>query len=235
MIESVLIKERLVEVEEGIFSSLAPDKRTSSYDTKVNAYDLVVGNAVYNRFIWGNWPSRYAAFCREALTSTPGGVYLDAGCGSLVFTAREYAEADNRLIILLDLSVGMLRKGRERIEKLRGGVPENIIFIQADIFDLPIYDDSVDTVASFGMLHVFGEQMRLLAELERVKKSGGQTFLSSLVGNNAIGRKYLELLKNAGEVAVCHSSGSLDGMLSGASPGYDVATVGNMAYVRSTL
>jgi len=233
VIESVLKKHALEEVEEGIFSPFRPGERESSYDKKVNAYDMVIGNALYNRLIWGNCPSRYAAFCREALTSAPNGVYLDAGCGSLVFTAREYAEADNELIVLLDLSLGMLRKGRSRLKELCGSVPKNILFVQADIFDLPLHDRCVDTVASFGMLHVFEDQMGLLAELERVKKSSGHMFLSSLVGNNALARKYLAWLKDAGEVATCHTSSSLDSFLSGSPFQYNVSSIGNMAYIRS--
>lgn len=233
MLESVLKDARLTEVEEGIFTSLAPDQRESGYDTKVKAYDLVVGNALYNRVVWGNWPRAYAAFCRRALASTPGGIYLDAGCGSLVFTAEAYAQADNKLIVLFDRSLGMLRQGRERMRKARGGMPKNIAFVQGDILATPFRASAFDTVASFGVIHIFDDKLGMLAELERVKKPGGRLFFSSLVGNNRLGRKYLELLKNAGEVAESHSTQSLGALLAGAPSKYTLSSVGNMAYGES--
>jgi ubiquinone/menaquinone biosynthesis C-methylase UbiE len=233
VIEFLLKDVKLVEVDEGIFSCLALNERQSDYDKKVAAYDLVVGNAFYNRFIWGNWPFNYDVFCREALASKPDGVFLDAGCGSLVFTSDAYAKANNALIVLLDRSIGMLRKGRARIKTRCGGVPKNIVFIQGDIFDLPFRDAIFDTVASFGVLHLFEEKIRFLAELERVKKHSGQVFFSSLVGNNALGRRYLEILRKAGEVADCHSSQTLISQLSSSPFDYTLTTIGNMAYGKS--
>lgn len=223
----------LEEVDEAIFSCLGRNERQSDYDKKVNSYDLIVGNAFYNRVVWGNWPSNYANFCRQALVSSSNGIFLDAGCGSLVFTADEYATADNKLIVLLDRSIGMLRKGRERIKKRRGGIPKNIVFLQGDIFSLPFLDTAFDTVASFGVLHMFEEKIALLAELERVTKCSGQIFFSSLVGNNALGRKYLGILRKAGEVTTCYSSQALISQLSSSPFEYKLSTIGNMAYGRS--
>jgi len=234
MLESVLKNIKIEEVDEGIFSCIDRNYRRSDYDEKVNAYDLVVGNAIYNRIIWGNWPSNYVNFCSQALASTRGGIFLDAGCGSLVFTASTYANAENKLIVLLDRSIGMLRKGRERIKKHSGAIPKNIAFIQGDIFALPFQDDAFDTVASFGVLHMFEEKLALLAELERVKKESGQVFFSSLVGNNAFGRGYLKILEKAGEVATCHTSQSLINQFSASPFEFKMTTVGNMAYGRST-
>jgi hypothetical protein len=54
-----------------------------------------------------------------------------------------------------------------------------------------------------------------------------------LVGNNAIGRKYLEILKQAGEVATCHSSESLDNLISKMPFEHKSDSIGNMAYFRS--
>lgn len=233
VINSVLKNVEVEEIDEGIFSCVDRNHRPSDYDGKVNAYDLVVGNAVYNRIVWGNWPSNYANFCRQALASTPGGIVLDAGCGSLVFTADVYANADNELIVLLDRSLGMLRKARERLRKRCNGIPKNIVLIQGDIFDLPFHDAAFDTVASFGVLHMFEQKTALLAELERVKKRLGQVFFSSLVGNNMLGKRYLQVLRKAGEVATQLSSQSLTSQLSSLPFEYKLTTIGNMAYGRS--
>jgi ubiquinone/menaquinone biosynthesis C-methylase UbiE len=233
VIDELLTVSQLKEVSEGIYSCLDKNSRQSSYDNKVTAYDMLVGNSVYNRLVWGNWPSNYRDFCKQALDSSPEGIYLDAGCGSLVFTASLYAEASNKLIVLLDRSIGMLEQGRNRIKKLKVDVPSNVVFIQGDVFCLPFRDNVFDAIASFGVLHVFDEKLSLLSELERVKCYDGKLFFSSLVGNNAIARKYLEVLKNAGEVATCHSSDSLRDILASTPFKYDISSIGNMAYAKS--
>ena len=233
LMQDIMKDVQLEVVDDGIYSCLGEADRPSDYDHKAGAYDLVVGNRFYNRIVWGNWPSAYREFCRQALASTPGGLVLDAGCGSLVFTASVYAKADNRLIVLLDRSLGMLARGRDRIRQLRGHVPDNIKFLQGDIFDLPFRDHVFDTVASYGMLHIFDDKAGMLGELERVKRQAGQVSFSSLVGNNALGRKYLEMLRKAGEVAACHSSESLARELSATPFRYEIDTIGNMVYGRS--
>lgn len=222
------------EVEEAVFSCIDRNDRHSEYDKKANLYDRIIGNALYNRLAWGNRPSHYAAFCHQALASSPGGIFLDAGCGSLTFTANAYASANNQLIVLLDRSIGMLRKGKQKIQRLRGGIPRNIVFLQGDIFNLPFQQAVFDTVAAFGVLHLFERKIDLLMELERVKQRSGQVFFSSLVGNNLFGRQYLKILKTAGEVASCHSSQSLRDLLSLSPFQYQLSTIGNMAYGRST-
>lgn len=221
----------LEEVDDGIFSCLPPAQRHSDYDSKVRGYDLLVGNRYYNRLVWGNWPSRYRAFCREALAGSRGGTYLDAGCGSLVFTADVYTQADNTRIVLLDRSLGMLAKGRDRIRARAGRGADNITFLQGDIFDLPFRDQVFDAVASYGVLHVFDDQAGMLDEMTRVRRPGGKRFFSSLVGNNALGMKYLELLKKAGEVATCQTSDALAARI-GETFKLSIESVGNVAYAR---
>jgi ubiquinone/menaquinone biosynthesis C-methylase UbiE len=233
VIDELLKAPLLEEVSEGIYSYLDKGDRQSSYDSKVKAYDMVVGNSLYNKLIWGNCPSNYQNFCKQALNNSPEGFYLDAGCGSLVFTASEYAEAGNKLVVLLDRSIGMLEQGRNRIKKLRGHLPNNIVFIHGDIFSLPFHDNIFDTISSFGVLHMFNEKMRLLSELERVKCDGGKIFFTSLVGNNTIGRKYLEILRNIGEVATCYSSDSLSKVISTMPFEYSLNSIGNMLYAKS--
>jgi ubiquinone/menaquinone biosynthesis C-methylase UbiE len=233
MLKTIIVTTDIEEVEQDIYSCIKPEDRNSEYDNKVKAYDYIVGNAYYNKLIWGNWPANYSHFCTQALLNSKGGLYLDAGCGSLVFTAKEYANADNELIVLLDRSLGMLRKGRERIIKLCGKVPDNIIFLQGDILNLPFLNSAFNTVASFGVLHMFEKKLTVLAELERVRKISGGIYFSCLAGNNLVGKKYLEILKDAGEVASCVTSESLRQQLALWSNDYVLSSIGNMAYGRS--
>jgi len=218
------------EVEPGIFSALPPAQRTHEYDDKAGMYDRVIGHPLYNRIVWKNRLADYADFCREALASRPNGPVLDAGCGSLVFTGEVYADYTARPLVLLDRSLGMLRQAKARLVDAQGKLPENIILMQGDIFDLPFQAGVFETVQSFGMLHIFSDTRGFLEALQRVKAVDGSFYFTSLVGNTWLGKQYLMMLKNAGEVATIHSSESLTTELT--NLGFDVTarTIGNMAY-----
>ncbi len=234
MLKKMIKELHLEEVGGGIYSVIDASERTADYDTKVGLYDALIGNPLYNRIIWGNWPKEYDRFCREALADSPKGVVLDAGCGSLVFTADAYADAENSFIVLLDRSIEMLKKGQERLRERMGTVPEHIVFVQGNIFDLPFLDALFDTVVCFGLLHMFDEKEKLLAELNRVKKPQGKLYLTSLVGNSWLGKAYLEQLQKAGEVGTIYTSDSLKNELAKILPACEMKSIGNMAYVISS-
>ena len=233
MLNRVLDSSQLIEVSDGIFSVLDEDQRKSDYDKKVGAYDAVVGNRFYNKIIWGNWPSNYHDFCKRAINLSANGTLLDAGCGSLVFTAQAYAETNNNLVVLLDRSLEMLERGKQRLTEICGSVPSHIKFVQGDIFRLPFHSASFDSVISNGLIHMFDEKEQIIMEMERVKVPAGSLFFSSLVANNRIGKAYLSALKKSGEVATVHSSESLRNRLQNMPYQYDLASIGNMAYIQS--
>jgi SAM-dependent methyltransferase len=124
-------------VEEGIYSVLPEDPPVHLYDRRAAMYDLVVGSRLYNRVMWGALLRDYVTFARQAVESNSGGMMLDAGCGSLLFTAQAYLEC-SRPIIAFDQSLHMLRRARSRLKKLAGSVPERILLLQADISDPPL-------------------------------------------------------------------------------------------------
>ena len=70
----------------------APE-RVRAYDLGAWFYDLVVGSRLYHRTVWGMPPDQHLAFARRALDLSSNepdesdGPILDAGCGSLLFTA----------------------------------------------------------------------------------------------------------------------------------------------------
>jgi ubiquinone/menaquinone biosynthesis C-methylase UbiE len=222
-----------VEVSEGIFSVLDESRQQSGYDGKVLTYDAVVGNRFYNKFFWGNWPSSYQKFCEHALKQSPDKPVLDVGCGSLVFTANAYARSKNQKIVLLDRSLGMLKRARERIYKIHGTVPKNIAFLQGDVFDLPFKDNTFGSVMSHGLLHMFDQKKDILSELERVKNDSGSISVTSLVSNMGVGRRYLALLEKSGQTAKNLSSDSLNKLLSTRPLSYKLCTHGNIAYIKS--
>jgi ubiquinone/menaquinone biosynthesis C-methylase UbiE len=232
-IEYLLTEVSLEEVSEDIFSVLPKEDRASDYDDKVKGYDMLIGNKFYNQLIWKNDIKTYHTFCEQSLSEAPNGLILDAGCGSLVFTIQAYASATNKLIILLDNSMGMLQRARERLIESCGKVPEHIVLIQGDIFHLPFKDATFDVVMSQGLLHMFDDKEAFLKELERVKIDDGLLTFTSLAGNTMLAKGYLALLKKAGEVATAYTSEELETILQKMPFSYDINTIGNMAYMTS--
>jgi hypothetical protein len=80
------------------------------------------------------------------------------------------------------------------------------------------------------MLHIFSDTGPFLNALQRVKATEGSLYFTSLVGNTWLGKQYLKMLKNAGEVATSHSSSSLTAALKNLGLDVIVRTIGNMAY-----
>src|SRR5690348_14061648 len=85
-------------VEEGIYSVLPARPHTHLYDGRAAIYDLVVGTRFYNRVMWGASLPDYVAFARQAVASDQAGMLLDAGCGSLLFTAQAYLDCRRQVI-----------------------------------------------------------------------------------------------------------------------------------------
>ncbi|MBA3257968.1 MAG: class I SAM-dependent methyltransferase [Gemmatimonadales bacterium] len=202
MIEQLLSPSRDAwMVEPGIWSVLPRSAPPQRYDARVKVYDLVVGNRTYNRVLWGSSASKYARFADASVSSRASGWHLDAGCGSLIFSAQAYARHRYRPVVLLDRSVGMLRQARTRLEKLEPARKAPLLLLQADLLDLPFRAGVFDSVLSMGVLHLFSEPERVLGELIRVRAPSGVLFLSSLVLGRSVGDAYLRLLHLCREVA----------------------------------
>jgi ubiquinone/menaquinone biosynthesis C-methylase UbiE len=182
----------------GIWSTLPSQHQADGYDRMAGTYDRVVGNALYNRLVWGASVQDYADAARDGLQAAGKGAILDCGCGSLVFTAKPYQIAPLDRMILFDRSLGMMRRGAVR---LPGGR-----FLQGDAFDMPFRGGSFDTVFAWGFLHVVGTKSPLLTELRRVAAPGATITLSSLVlTKRRIGNKLLAFLHRQGEAATPES------------------------------
>ena len=148
----------------------------------------------------------------------------------MVFTSEIYAQYRMRPVILLDRSLGMLRKAKSRLEILNGKLPENITLVQGDILALPFKEGMFETVQSFGMLHIFNDTQEFTQALLKMRSENGSLFFNSLVGNNWLGRNYLKVLIQAGEVGRFYTSVSLKNELSKTSLNFKEKTIGNMAY-----
>jgi len=165
---------------------------------------------------------------------SPNATFLDAGCGSLLFTAHTYAKC-NRQIITSDQSLGMLRRARQRLTSLAGHVPGHIVLLQADLNQLPFRPASFHTVLCLNVLHQFENAADLIPNLNRLLIDGGQLFLTSLVLNNRfVGDRYLRLLYATGEFVRPRTDFELREILTKAltrQPNY--VTRGNMAFVST--
>jgi len=220
-------------VQPGIFSVLPDETPGQRYDSRARAYDRLIGSRLYNRIFWGSAPDEYRAFARRAVESSRSGWLLDAGCGTLLLTARAYAAAPERPVVALDQSIGMLQRARERLAETSGGRSQHVVFLQADLLDLPFSEHCFQTVLSMGMLHLFDNVWPLVRALSRITQPGGHLFLSSLVANGRFGDRYLRFLHRAGEVAAPRTAAELERVLRDAL-GNDAtfSVTGNMSYTH---
>lgn len=219
-------------VESGILSLLPASAPGQRYDGRARLYDRLVGNGLYNRIVWGASTDEYRAFARRAVEASRAGWLLDAGCGTLVFTAEAYASTPQRAIVAADQSIDMLRAARDRLAEVAGRVPDNVIFLQADVFEPRFLPDTFQTVLSMGMLHLFDSAEPLLNSLSRCLAPGGQLFLSSLVENDRVGDLYMKFLHRAGELGRPRSVADLQALLRHElGSAIEFSVTGNMSYM----
>jgi SAM-dependent methyltransferase len=220
-------------VEPNIFSVYSPGNMLGSYD-KFGAstiYDVVACNRFYNLLMWGYSIKDYATLCEESLASSSEGWVLDLACGSLAFTAEIYANFLNRPIVFLDQSLNLLRKGKSRIEKLRGDIPKNMFFLHADALQLPFKANVFQTVISLNLLHCLDDIKAVLRELKHVLADGGNSAITTLVQSSRWSTGYLNILAGSGALI----SRSADELLSAFSEMEIQAAhkiKGNLAFIK---
>jgi ubiquinone/menaquinone biosynthesis C-methylase UbiE len=109
---------------------------------------------------------------RQILDNLPAGVALDAACGTGRHTA--YLASLGHKVIGVDTSPEMLACAR-------GKVPEGE-FHEADLYDVPLADDSVDlVVCAIALAHV-PDLERALTELVRVLRPNGHLVITDSRG-----------------------------------------------------
>jgi len=221
-------------VEDDIYSALPDAPHKHLYDRRASAYDSVVSTWLYNRLMWGTSPLDYVAFAREAVVSHPAGRMLDAGCGSLLFTAQVYLASD-RQVIAFDQSLRMLKRARARLIELAGAVPERILLLQADLSNLVFRPRKFHTLLCMNVLHQFAGAAELIPKLRALLVNGGQLYLTSLVSNGRyVGDCWLGTLYKTGEFVRPRSGKELNKLLDD-SLGEEVSyrMKGNMAFATS--
>ena len=231
----VVAEDRSVRlIEEDIYSVLPDTSVLHHYDKRAALYDLIVSTRLYNLVMWGSSPRDYAYFARHAVSSSREGKFLDAGCGSLLFTGCVYTQT-NRQIIAFDQSLGMLRRARQRLIRLSGRVPEHIQLLQADLNDLPFRRESFRTVLCLNVLHQFADATALISNLGGLLTDGGKLYLTSLVSNNrTVGNWYLNALYRSGEFVRPRNEHELRKLLDKAfTRAVSYGVKGNMAFITT--
>jgi ubiquinone/menaquinone biosynthesis C-methylase UbiE len=221
-------------VEPHIYSVYSPGEDINlSYDKKFGTfYDLVGCNRFYNRLVWGYSTAEYHSLCLDALKSSTDGWVLDAGCGSLAFTAKTYVNYSERPVVLLDLSMQLLVLAKSRLVKMNGRVPANIVFLHGDALHLPFEPKSFGTIISLNLLHVFEDKdvRRVLQELKKVLLDGGTISFTALIENNRFADKYLHMWGKAGEV-VARKANQLLAIFDALGMSIEYRIEGNLAFI----
>jgi SAM-dependent methyltransferase len=201
------------------------DGAGAPYDRRAAVYDRLVRSRMYNRVAWGCAPDDYADFAAEALAATSGPV-LEAAAGSAAATAALHRRS-GRPTVLVDLSREMLERAARRLAWDEPAVPARIRLVQADLTALPFGPGRFTTVLALGAAHLFDDLDALVDPLRAQLAPGGALYVSGLVAETVRGRRYLDVLHRAGEVAAPRTARELHDALG--TPA-DFRLTGCMAY-----
>lgn len=150
------------------------DKIQDAYESSKNIYDgiLTQGNffsRMYIKLFWSRTDDNEIA--RKVLSYIPddfSGKLLDVPVGTAVFTQRKWSSLKNAHITCLDYSTDMLEQAKRRLDG-----QAHINFIQGDVGNLQMDDESFDIVLSMNGFHAFPDKQKAFSETCRVLKSGG--------------------------------------------------------------
>lgn len=150
------------------------DKIQNAYKYSKNIYDdvLTQGNffsRMYIKLFWSGTDDNEIA--RKVLACIPddfSGELLDVPVGTAVFTEKKWSALKNAHITCLDYSKDMIAQAEQRLAGL-----EHIEFIQGDVGNLPMADESFDIVVSMNGFHAFPDKKMAFSETWRVLKNGG--------------------------------------------------------------
>jgi len=124
-----------------------------------------------NEFFGGTVSARKSAFdskCRMSANDMgEGKIILDAGCGNGRYTYEASLRADG-IVIGVDLGYGSVKSAYENNKE-----QDNVIILQASLFNLPFKNSIIDACFSNGVLMHTGDTKRAFSEVARtIKKEG---------------------------------------------------------------
>jgi len=102
---------------------------------------------------------------------------LGSGAGNDCFVARSIVGESGK-VIGLDFATNMLKKARQNAEKLGY---KNVEFIKGDIEEMPIEDNTIDTLISNCVLNLVPDKELAFAQIYRTLKPSGHFCVSDVV------------------------------------------------------
>lgn len=108
-----------------------------------------------------------------------GDIVLDLGSGAgidAILAAKKVGEAGK--VIGVDMTEEMVEKARKNAESQ--GI-KNVEFLLGEIENLPISDNSVDTIITNCVINLTPDKSKTFSEAYRVLKVGGKIYLSDIV------------------------------------------------------
>ncbi len=149
---------------------------SKSYDSLSPFYDKILTSAnlltrIYNKLVWGLYDSDYVPELLSFFPDISNKIILDVPVGTGVFTVDLYKKFEKTSrIIVIDYSMGMLKKAKERYTA--NGI-NNITYIRSDINNLPFSDNAVDLLLTMNGYHAFPDKDKAFSEIIRVIKPKG--------------------------------------------------------------
>ncbi|MEU0555267.1 methyltransferase domain-containing protein [Dactylosporangium sp. NPDC006015] len=141
----------------------------------------------------GTWDAKFGddlpayAAAVEAAGLPPGGVVVDAGCGTgRALPALRTAVGPSGTVIGLDHTPQMLAKAQEK---------GNTGLVLADAGRLPFADGSIDAVFAAGLVMHLPDPVDGLRELARVTRPGGRLVLFHPTGRAALAARHGRVLR----------------------------------------
>jgi SAM-dependent methyltransferase len=131
----------------------------------------------------------FAAKTGLAPADLEGKTVLEIGCGMGRFA--EVAASYGANVVGIDLSAA--------VDAAHGNLGErpNTAFLQADVFDLPLREESFDLVYSIGVLHHTPDTRAAFLQLPRLLKPGGQIAIWVYTSERRVGYAASDLLRRA--------------------------------------
>lgn len=137
-------------------------KQINFYNEDSNCYDDLVSNS---RF----WKASDYNILNKWMKELPSdSIILDIGCGT-GRCAIPLAQS-GRKVLATDLSIGMLKKAIAKSNQAGVG---NITYFLADAEELPLKNNSFNTIISFGLMHHVNEPASIIKEAKGLLKNQG--------------------------------------------------------------